>query len=185
MQTKHQQRLWRDACIIVVSVGAAVVLGWSGVLHVLFSATEGSRVLGSFIAGFFFTSVFTTAPATVVLAQIAQANSIFLVAFLGGAGAVIGDLVIFHFVRDYLAEDLSYLFRTSRKQWWSAILRVGSARWLMTLLGAVIVASPLPDELGLILMGLSRIKTMYFIPLSFALNASGILLLGLIARTLL
>ena len=70
-------------------------------------------------------------------------------------GAVIGDLVIFRFVRDHIAEDLSYLLRTAPKQRFSAILRVRSARWLMMFVGAVIVASPLTDELGLTLMALS------------------------------
>ena len=68
MQNHNQQRLWRDACIIVVSVGVAIVLGWSGVFRTFFTATEGSRIFGSFVAGLFFTSVFTTASATVALA---------------------------------------------------------------------------------------------------------------------
>lgn len=184
MQKKYQQRLRRDVVIILASISVAIALGWSGAIHSFSSATEGSRVLGSLIAGLFFTSVFTTAPATVALAQIAQVNSIFLVAIFGGAGAVIGDLVIFRFVRDHIVEDLSYLLRTSPKQRWSAILRVRSARWLIMFMGAVIIASPLPDELGLTLMGISKLKTMYFIPLSFVLNTIGILFIGLIVKAL-
>lgn len=182
MQNKSTKQIRRDAVIVLASVGAAIVLGWSGVIPSFLSATEGSRMLGSFIAGLFFTSVFTTAFATVALAQIAQVNSIFFVALFGGAGAVIGDLIIFRFMRDHIAEDIAYLLQTSRPYRWSALLHLRSARWFMTFLGAVIVASPLPDELGLALMGLSKLPTAYFIPLSFLLNAIGILVIGLIAK---
>jgi len=57
-------------------------------------------------------------------------------------------------------------------------------RWSMVLFGALVIASPLPDEIGLAMMGLSKVKTLLFIPISFSLNAFGILIIGLIARTL-
>jgi uncharacterized membrane protein YdjX (TVP38/TMEM64 family) len=41
-------------------------------------------------------------------------------------------------------------------------------------LGAIIIASPLPDEMGVGLMGISKLKTSQFILLSFVLNAIGI-----------
>ena len=184
MHNKNQQRLWRDACIVVASTGLAIVLGWSGVFRLFFIATEGSSVFGSFVAGLFFTSVFTTAPATIALAQIAQANSIFLVALLGGMGAVIGDLVIFRFVRNHLVEDFSFLLRMPGKKRWVALFHLRATRWLFMFIGALIVASPLPDELGLAMMGITKLKTIYFIPLSFTLNALGILLIGFIAQAI-
>ena len=55
-------------------------------------------------------------------------------------------------------------------------------RWLIAFLGALIIASPLPDELGLTMMGFSKIKTSLFIPISFLLNSLGILIIGLIAK---
>jgi len=46
------------------------------------------------------------------------------------------------------------------------------------------VISPLPDELGLAMMGLSKMKTSLFIPISFILNSLGILAIGLITKLL-
>ncbi|MDP3800322.1 MAG: hypothetical protein Q8Q90_02755, partial [bacterium] len=55
-------------------------------------------------------------------------------------------------------------------------------RWFTPFLGALIIASPFPDELGLVLMGLSKTNTKVFIPVSFGLNFIGILIMGLLLR---
>jgi hypothetical protein len=44
-------------------------------------------------------------------------------------------------------------------------------------LGAFIIASPLPDELGLTLMGMSKVRLAVLVPVSFVMNAVGIYLL--------
>src|SRR3989304_3240061 len=49
-------------------------------------------------------------------------------------------------------------------------------RWLIAFLGALVIASPLPDELGLMMMGFSKMRTLFFIPISFLLNSLGILI---------
>jgi hypothetical protein len=41
-------------------------------------------------------------------------------------------------------------------------------------LGALIIASPLPDEFGLALMGISRMRALVLMPISFVMNALGI-----------
>src|SRR3990167_7131268 len=61
----------------------------------------------------------------------------------------------------------------------------GGFWWVIPALGAVIIASPLPDELGLIMMGLSHIRTATFIVLSFMMNAAGIFAIATAAQALL
>ena len=95
-----------------------------------------------------------------------------------------GDLIIFLFIRNRLAEDFGYLIQKTSSGRLIAIFKLRIFRWLVPLLGALVVASPLPDELGLAMMGLSKMKTSLFIPVSFVLNATGILIIGLIAKTL-
>ena len=79
-------------------------------------------------------------------------------------------------------EDLRELLRRSGSQRLLAIFRLKCFRWLTPLIGAIIVASPLPDEIGLALMGLSGLRTAMFLPLSFILNFFGILAVGLAVR---
>lgn len=174
----------RDLGIIILSIIIAIIVIKTGVLISLLTSTQESKFIGSFVAGIFFVSVFTAAPATVVLAEIAQSNSIFWVAFFGGIGALVGDLIIFRFIKDSLSDDFLYLIKKSKSKKLASIFRLRLFGWLMPFVGALIVASPFPDELGLTMMGLSKMKTSLFIPLSFALNFFGILVVGLIAETL-
>ena len=167
-------------------LGATILVGWrlaeSEAFHRLLTASRESEIVGSLVGGVFFTSLFTTGPATVTLGLIAREASLPLVALLGGAGAVVGDYVLFRFMKRYLADELFGLFgkRGPRRLGWLFRLRI--FRWFLMVLGALIIALPLPDEIGLALMGLSRIKTKQLIPLSFVLNSLGIALVGLIAR---
>ena len=174
----------RDLGIIILSIVIAVILVKTGALKSLLTSTQELKFVGSFLAGIFFVSVFTAAPATVVLAEIAQSNSVFWVALFGGLGALVGDLVIFRFVKDRLSADFLYLIKKSKSERLISIFRLKLFRWLIPFVGALIVASPLPDELGLTMMGLSKMKNSLFIPLSFLLNFLGIVAIGLIAKTL-
>ena len=62
------------------------------------------------------------------------------------------------------------------------LLKVPWLRGLLFLLGGLIIASPLPDELGISLFGFSKAKTSWFVPLSFTFNFIGIVLIGLVAQ---
>jgi hypothetical protein len=176
--------LFRDLAIVIFSVIIAALLVKTGVLENLLANTKDFKIFGSFIAGIFFTSIFTVAPATVVLGEIARANSLLVTVFLGGLGAALGDLLIFRFVKNSLVEDFASLVKKSGFKRLPAIFRLKSFRWFLAFLGALVIASPLPDELGLAMMGLSKMKISVFIPLSFLLNSLGILIIGLIARSL-
>ena len=179
-----KNNLMRDLGIIIFSIVIAVILVKTGALKDLLTSTQELKLVGSFVAGIFFVSVFTAVPATVGLAEIAQSNPVFLVAFFGGIGALVGDLVIFRFIKDRLADDFLCLIKKSKSERWVSVFHLKLFRWLVPLVGALIVASPLPDELGLTMMGLSKMRTSLFIPLSFLLNSLGILVIGLIAQSL-
>lgn len=183
-----RNRLLRDLSIVGLSVIVAVILAKSAALEEFFTTASEWRAISALVAGALWVSVFTAAPATVALAELAQANSLFLVALFGGLGALFGDWLIFRFIKYNLAEGFIHLFHLIKKpehEKWLAFLPRKYLRWLAPVLGIVIIASPLPDELGLLLMGLSKIKTSVFIPLSFALNFLGILAVGTVARSLL
>ena len=181
---EHKRKLRQDLGIIIVSVVVAIGLAWTGAIGNFLASTKELRHLGSFIVGIFFTTVFTSFPAMVVLGELAQAGPLFWVAFLGALGALVGDFVIFKFFRDRIADDFNYLVKRSGKERFFSIFHRRIFRWLFPLVGALIVASPLPDEIGLAMMGLSKMKTALFAPISFTLNFLGILIVGLIARSL-
>src|SRR3990172_5076652 len=96
MVRKESDALGRDIGAIVLSVFVAIFITESGIINHVLASTE-SHIIGSFIAGIFFTSIFTAVPATVVLVEIVGVNSVLVVALFGAVGALLGDLVIFRF----------------------------------------------------------------------------------------
>lgn len=177
--------LLADIGIIIVSVLVAVMLARTNVLTNILTSTMELELLGTFIAGMFFTSLFTTAPAIATLGEMALVQPVLLTAFLGALGSVLGDLLIFRFVRDRVAADILELIqerglvKRMRK-----VFRFKHFRWFTLFLGGLVIASPLPDELGIALLGFSKMKLKYFALLSFTFNFIGIYLIGLAARAL-
>ncbi len=172
----------KDLALVFVSVIVAVLLVKTHALEHFLTATEDARVFGSFIAGIFFTSVFTIPIASVALGEIAQANSLLMVAFVGAFGALLGDLLLFSFAKNNLSKDIDLICKIGRGKRCTFLLRKGAWRYITPILGALIIASPLPDELGLAMMGISKVNVKALIPISYAMNFLGIVIVGLIAR---
>ncbi len=178
----HRRNLTKDFLFIALSVLFAVLIVKTGALQFIFESTQEMKFIGSFVAGMFFTSAFSTAPAVVALGQIAQSGSVFWTAVLGAVGALIGDFLLFRFVEDRLAEDFGELIKEAKAERFVHIFHLRLFRRLVPFVGALIIASPLPDELGIAMMGLSKMKTSLFVPVSFLMNFLGILLIGLVAK---
>lgn len=175
---QYGRRFARDLIIVAVSIALAVFLVRLGILREFLTRTAGFEILASFTAGIFFTSAFTIIPAGLALSEIAAAGNIFSVAFWGALGAVLGDLLIFFFIRDTFAEDLTGFLKRFKIRFTLESFHLGFLKWMAPLLGGLIIASPLPDELGLTLMGLSKTKVAVLIPIAFCMNFLGILALG-------
>lgn len=179
---KTAAHIMLDLGTVALSVAIAVFAVKTGAVGELLASAGGLRFIGGFIAGMFFVSVFTVAPAAAVLVELFQTHPLLEVALVGGLGALLGDWVMFRLLRDRVAGDLAYLLERPGLRRLGAVFGPKSFRWLTPLAGALIVASPLPDEIGLALLGLSRLSTARFLPLSFALNFLGILALGLAVK---
>jgi hypothetical protein len=177
-----RSHLIENALIVAASIFLAILLIKSAFFHELIQQSLEARLFGSFIVGLFFTSLFTAAPATVAFFEIAKENSILFVALLGALGAVLGDLLIFKFIRSHLTDELIALFSRPKKSRWQKLFHLKAMQWLFTFIGIIAIASPLPDEIGLLLMGVSKLRARYLIPISFGLNFAGILAIGLVAK---
>ena len=96
-----------------------------------------------------------------------------------------GDLLLFLFIKDVFARDVrEFLSTHKRKARFFSYFHFGFFKWLLPLIGALIIVSPLPDELGLTLLGLSKERVIFILPLTFLLNFVSILLIGLIVTRL-
>ena len=165
--------LAKDVLLILIGAAVAIALAHTGAIE-WFTRMLGGGVVSSFISGIFFTSVFTIAPAAIALVHISQTTSIATIAFVGALGAMCGDLILFFFIRDRFADDLAHSFKPSFLKHIARSFHFGFLKWLSPVLGALIIASPLPDEFGLTLMGLSKTRVIILAPISFVMNIAGI-----------
>jgi hypothetical protein len=185
MNKPTRSYLFQDLIIIAVSICVAILLVKTQAFDVFLKSTKDSLPLSSFVAGLFFTSIFTTAPAIIALTEIAHITSIFYVAFFGALGAMMGDFLIFRFMRDRLGEHLTEVIQhqlKGNKIHFKHHLKL--FKWGTFFIGGLIIASPLPDEIGIGLLGFSKMKTKWFVPLSFIFNFIGILFVGMIANSI-
>jgi hypothetical protein len=175
-----------DISIVALSIVLSFVMVKTHVLSGILASASEIKSLSSLVAGFFFTSIFTTAPAIVALSEIAKNGSVFYTAFFGAIGSLLGDLIIFKFIRDRLSDHMFEVL--SHEKWWKRVhhlvFHLKYFRWFTFLMGGMIIASPLPDELGISLLGLAKMKTKHFMPISFIFNFMGILLIALLAKSI-
>ncbi|HEY4516704.1 MAG TPA: hypothetical protein VJG64_02055 [Candidatus Paceibacterota bacterium] len=184
MKKSKETWTYKNTSLLIVSLAVLFFVADTDVAHSLIRAIGSYGYWGASIAGVFSVSTFTVAPALVILFHLAQEFNPVLVALCAGIGATISDLLIFRFLKDGVFEELKPLYREYGGSHISTLFRTRHFAWLAPVVGALIIASPLPDEIGVALMGLSRIKTWQFVGLSFALNAVGILAVVLLARSI-
>ena len=133
--------------------------------------------IGAFAAGLMSVSTFTVSIAAILLMLLAETLHPLEIGIIAGIGSVLGDLTIFHFIRNRgLSSEIRHIFQYFAGDKLHHIVHTKYFSWTLPVLGALIIASPLPDELGVSLMGISKMKTLQFTLLSFTLNTIGIIL---------
>lgn len=176
-QKKNAYALVYDVIIIAFGFLVAIILSRLGIVDKFIFWFKDYYIFASFVTGIFFTSAFTLAPSSISFVHLSQKFPIEGIIFWGALGAMCGDLLLFFFVKDRFADDLKSVIKPSR---WRKILKsfhFGFLKWLSPIIGALIIASPLPDEFGMTLMGMSKVKMVVLIPITFLMNALGIYLL--------
>jgi len=140
---------------------------------------------GTFLAGIFFTYGFTAAPATAILLILAGEQNILFAGFIAGFGALIGDLIIFKFIRYSFADEIEKISQEKAINHLNNKIPTLLKKYFVPILAGFIIASPLPDEIGVSLLAASRsISTKLFSALSYILNTAGIFVILLIGSTI-
>lgn len=175
--SKESERFTEDLGIIFLSVVLAYHIAKTGTLEHVLTLTLGREIIGSFIAGLAYSSGFTAPISVVAFGVMAQENSLLLIALVGAFGSMLADMFFFTFARYRFRTDLFYILKPlhlkRRGKFWTVTL---------PLIGAFIVASPLPDEIGVVLLGISHWSRKRVALLCFVLNFIAINIIGLIAQ---
>ena len=179
----RRKKLIRDGILIMISILVAVWLYQFKPLDELLNSLSGINfVIGAFLAGIFFASTFTVAIASSIFLLLSKTHNILAIALLGGFGAFVGDSLIFKFLRDDLIADFEYLEKHFEGRIAKRIIHSKLIFWFLPIIAAFMIVSPLPDEVGLLLLASIRLKYHRFFLLSFPLNTVGIFVLSLFGK---
>jgi len=169
---------YKNFTFLALSLLLTIFLIQNKTFHALLFHLGTFGYLGAFIGGALFVSTFTVSIGTAILLILAENYSPVFLGIIAGLGAVAGDLTIFQFVHSRgFVEEVKHLFEFFGSDKIHHLLHTKYFSWTLPVVGALIIASPLPDELGVSLMGISRMKPYQFILLSFGLNSLGIFLI--------
>src|SRR3989304_6613266 len=170
MATNGKQiRLYNLVFIFVSVIDAIIILSTpqAGAL------IEKSAEFGPFaplFAGAFYSDVITAPAATAVIFYLGKVQNPFFVALIGAFGSVAGDYIIFRYIRKRGIPEIAYLARRLKIK-----NKHPYAKYVAMVIAAIIIASPLPDEIGAAIFGALKVKTKYFLVISYTLNFLGIL----------
>lgn len=157
--------------------------------QVLHEALQALGYAGTFIAGLLFAYGFTAAPATAILLILAKEQNIVIAGLTAGLGALAGDWIIFKLIRSTFSDEISRLSNglTNGKMMKTINHTIPSIikKHLLMVIAGFVIASPLPDEIGVSLMAASRhISPRLFTVLSYVLNTTGIFIILLIGAAI-
>ncbi len=172
-----------------ICMGAAYVLYQIGMFQWLDGRLDGYGYPAIFAAGLLFSYGFTTPFAIAAFVEMAHEVNPFIAAPIAGVGAFISDLVIFELLRvSFFGDELARLQKTSIVERIHRVLHHESTperlrRYMLWATAAVVIASPLPDELGVALLsGTTKMSERAFSIICFTMNTIGILIVLLLAR---
>ena len=177
MKKKWHRYHYKNITYMGVSVLIAWILLQNQYARYVLTHLGNYGYIGAFIGGILFVSTFTVSVGTVLLLILTSSLHPVEIGLIAGIGAVLGDVFIFQTIRNKgLIEEISHIFHYFGGERISHLIHTKYFSWSLPVIGALIIASPLPDELGVGLMGISKLKTYQFILLSFFLNSIGIFL---------
>ncbi|MDE1965825.1 MAG: hypothetical protein KGI41_01105 [Patescibacteria group bacterium] len=171
-----------NTILLILSVIAFFLLAGTPLVQGFIAGIGSWGYFGALFTGFFFVSTFTAVPATVVLFSLAHTLAPLPTGIIAGIGAVVGDFVIFRFIRDGIVEEWMPVLERVSDTWLGRMFSSPFFAWFLPVGGALIIASPLPDEFGIGLLGIARLSDWQFLLLTLLLDIGGMLALVFIAR---
>jgi len=141
--------------------------------------------LGIFISGIFYVFSFTAPIATALILIFSVNKNIILLGLIAGIGSLLGDILIFHFIRISFADEIKELSNHKFSIFTLKKIPKKYQKYLAYALGAFFIATPLPDEIGVTILASSKdVKMSHFGIISYILNTGGIFLIILLRNLL-
>jgi hypothetical protein len=136
--------------------------------------------LSTFFVGMGYSFSFTAPFSVGAFYELAPHVHPLLGGLIGGVGASLADLFIFSFLRFTFFDEIEMLMASFTERFHHVLhqstLYERLRPYLLWTLGGLIIASPLPDELGMVIIGRQgQVHPRLFMALCFVLNTIGII----------
>lgn len=180
-----KRRLIRDFSIIGLSVLIAVYIQNSSISDIIIrSFSSFYFVPVAILMGFLFSLTFTAAISTSVFILLSETtHNPYLIALLGGLGSVLANALIYKFFKDELIFDIEQIEPEYAKKIAHKIMHSKLFVGLIPFIAAITLISPLPDEIGILMLSGSNFKYTKFFLTSFGLHTIGILIIVLLGKS--
>lgn len=168
---------YKGLTLIFISILLTIFLSKYNFLNEVLFNLRHIPFLGSFVAGILYVSASTAALGILILSDLAKTLSPIEIAVIAGLGGAVADFTLFRFFKGDLISEITPIYNKLGGKHLTQLMYHKYLRWSLPIVGAIIIASPFPDELGISLIGLSGIKNYQFILLSLVLDIVGVFLL--------
>lgn len=172
----HKIHKFKNLILTVLSIVLVIFLSKDTGFNSFITSIGSLRYVGAVIGGALFVCTFTVSLGAIILFELAKHTSPLEIGFFAAMGAVFTDFVVFHYVKDNLVEEVKELYTDLSGHHFKVVVHSKFFSWFLPVLGALIMASPFPDEIGVSLMGISKMSPIKFVILSFILNGIGIMI---------
>jgi BASS family bile acid:Na+ symporter len=172
---RHQRR---NLLLLVLSIIITIALAISPILNSIVYNISKYPIFASVFSGVLFTSTFTVATGSLLLIKLSQTIHPLVLILFAGLGAALFDFLIFSLIKQHVSSHVSPIYkRLIRLSHLHKISHTHYFAWSIPVLGAVIMASPLPDELAVSLLGVSKLSGRKFLTLALSSHIIGMTLL--------
>lgn len=168
---------YKGLTLIFISILLTIFLSKNDLLNQTIFNVSQIPILGSFIAGILYVSASTAPFGVFLLLGLSKTLPAIEIAIFAGLGGAVADFVLFRFFRGDIIGEITPIYNRLGGQHLTKLMHHRLLKWSLPVIGAFIIASPFPDEVGIVLMGLTKIKNYQFVLLSLFLDISGVFLL--------
>ena len=140
---------------------------------------------GTFLAGLLYPYALTSAADTGILLILAKEQNILLAGVIAGIGALISDTILLLFVKHGFSDEVQKLSEETVVRTVNRLIPDSIRVYLLATFAGLLIASPLPTEIGILLMtSIRNISFKKFIIIIYILHASAIFIILLIGNTI-
>ncbi|MDO8599944.1 MAG: hypothetical protein Q7R44_00845 [bacterium] len=187
----HHKLHWRYKNLTLLTVGliAGIFLYKSASFQEAVAGLGSFSYASAFLAGLLYDTTFTVSTSVAILLVLAKTMEHIPLVIVATFGAVVGDYIVFKFVKDGLMRELVPIEHAlenevgkGRMHYLKHLFHSRYFHWTLPVVAVIMIGTPLPNEVGIGLLGASGIKTKNLLIISFIFNFIGLNLVLLGSR---